>query len=107
MPEPIVQVRDLVKQFPVKSGILQRQIGTVNAVAGVDLDIYKGETIGLVGESGCGKTTLGRMLVRLLEPTSGSTRWPVTQVPATQVPVTPVPATTGLSRSPYWLRTTR
>ena len=72
MPEPIVQVRDLVKQFPVKSGILQRQIGTVNAVAGVDLDIYKGETIGLVGESGCGKTTLGRMLVRLLEPTSGS-----------------------------------
>ncbi len=72
MPEPLVQVRDIVKQFPVKGGIFQRTVGTVNAVAGVDLDIAKGETIGLVGESGCGKTTLGRMLVRLLEPTSGT-----------------------------------
>jgi oligopeptide/dipeptide ABC transporter ATP-binding protein len=72
MPEPLVQLRDLVKEFPVKGGILQRQVATVNAVAGVDLDIYKGETVGLVGESGCGKTTLGRMLVRLLEPTSGT-----------------------------------
>jgi peptide/nickel transport system ATP-binding protein/oligopeptide transport system ATP-binding protein len=69
---PLVVVRDLVKQFPVKGGALQREIATVNAVAGVDLDIRRGETIGLVGESGCGKTTLGRMLVRLLEPTSGS-----------------------------------
>ena len=72
MPEPLVQLRDLVKEFPVKGGIFQRQVGTVNAVAGVDMDIHKGETIGLVGESGCGKTTLGRMLVRLLEPTSGT-----------------------------------
>ena len=72
MPEPFVQIRDLVKQFPVKGGILQRTVGTVNAVAGVDLDIARGETVGLVGESGCGKTTLSRMLVRLLEPTSGS-----------------------------------
>jgi peptide/nickel transport system ATP-binding protein len=72
MPEPLVQLRSLVKQFPVKGGIFQRTVGTVNAVAGVDLDIAKGETIGLVGESGCGKTTLGRMLVRLLEPTSGT-----------------------------------
>ena len=72
MPEPIVQIKDLVKEFPVHGGILQRRVGTVNAVAGVNLDIHKGETIGLVGESGCGKTTLGRMLVRLLEPTSGS-----------------------------------
>ncbi len=68
----LVQVRDLTKQFPVRGGILQRTVATVNAVAGVDLDIAKGETVGLVGESGCGKTTLGRMLVRLLEPTSGS-----------------------------------
>ena len=72
MPEPVVQIKDLVKEFPVHGGILQRRVGTVNAVAGVNLDIHKGETIGLVGESGCGKTTLGRMLVRLLEPTSGS-----------------------------------
>jgi len=72
MPENLVEIRDLVKQFPVKGGLLQRVIGQVNAVAGVDLDVRKGETLGLVGESGCGKTTLGRMLVRLLEPTSGT-----------------------------------
>lgn len=75
MSESLVEVRNLVKQFPVKSGILQRQTGTVDAVDGVNLDIKKGESIGLVGESGCGKTTLGRMLVRLLEPTSGSIKF--------------------------------
>ena len=72
MTEPLVVIKDLVKQFPVRGGVLQRQIGTVDAVAGVNLTIDKGETVGLVGESGCGKTTLGRSLVRLLEPTSGS-----------------------------------
>ncbi|MEA2011452.1 MAG: oligopeptide/dipeptide ABC transporter ATP-binding protein [Actinomycetota bacterium] len=72
MTESLVEIRDLVKQFPVKSGLLQRETATVDAVDGVNLDIKKGESIGLVGESGCGKTTLGRMLVRLLEPTSGS-----------------------------------
>ena len=72
MAQALVEIRGLVKDFPVKGGLLQRHVGTVNAVAGVDLDILRGETIGLVGESGCGKTTLGRMLVRLLEPTSGS-----------------------------------
>ncbi len=75
MAEPLVEIRDLVKQFPVKGGILQRQIATVNAVAGANLDIQRGETIGLVGESGCGKTTLGRLLVRLIEPTSGTIRF--------------------------------
>jgi len=75
MTEPLVEVRDLVKQFPVRSGILQRQTATVDAVDGVNLDIMKGESVGLVGESGCGKTTLGRMLVRLLEPTSGSIKF--------------------------------
>ena len=75
MAENLVEIRDLVKQFPVKGGLLQREIATVNAVAGVDLDIPKGEAIGLVGESGCGKTTLGRMLVRLLEPTSGTIKF--------------------------------
>ncbi len=72
MAEALVRARGLVKQFPVKGGILQRQVATVDAVAGVDLEIRKGETIGLVGESGCGKSTLGRLLVRLLEPTAGT-----------------------------------
>lgn len=72
MTDNLVEIRDLVKQFPVKGGLFQREIAKVNAVAGVDLDIHRGETLGLVGESGCGKTTLGRMLVRLLEPTSGT-----------------------------------
>jgi len=75
MAENLVELRNLVKQFPIKGGILRREVATVNAVFGVDLDIVRGETLGLVGESGCGKTTLGRMLVRLLEPTSGTIRF--------------------------------
>ena len=72
MAENLLEIRDLTKEFPVKAGVLQRTVDTVKAVAGVDLDIERGETIGLVGESGCGKTTIGRMLVRLLEPTAGT-----------------------------------
>jgi len=72
MSEPLIRVRGLRKDFPVKGGVFQRTVGEVQAVSGVDLDIFRGETLGLVGESGCGKTTFGRMLVRLLEPTAGS-----------------------------------
>ncbi len=71
--EPLIQVRDLVKYFPITRGIVfQRQIGAVKAVDGVSFDIRRGETLGIVGETGCGKSTTARLLVRLLDPTSGS-----------------------------------
>jgi peptide/nickel transport system ATP-binding protein/oligopeptide transport system ATP-binding protein len=73
--EPLVVVRDLVKHFPVRGGILQRTVGMVQAVDGVSFEIQRGETLGLVGESGCGKTTVGRLLLRLIDPTSGSIRF--------------------------------
>jgi oligopeptide/dipeptide ABC transporter ATP-binding protein len=71
--QPLIEVRDLVKHFPLTSGIiLQRQVGAVRAVDGISLDVNEGETLGLVGESGCGKSTTARLITRLLEPTSGS-----------------------------------
>ena len=72
---PLVEVRDLVKHFPIRGGILQRTLGMVQAVDGVSFEIRRGETLGLVGESGCGKTTVGRLLLRLIDPTSGSIRF--------------------------------
>jgi oligopeptide/dipeptide ABC transporter ATP-binding protein len=69
--EPILQVTGLKKHFPIYGGLLRRQIATVFAVDGVDFDVQRGETFALVGESGCGKTTLGRSLLRLTEPTAG------------------------------------
>jgi oligopeptide transport system ATP-binding protein len=67
----ILEVRNLKKYFPVKKGILSRTVGEVKAVDGVSFSLERGETLGLVGESGCGKTTAGRSILRLIEPTSG------------------------------------
>ena len=70
-PEPLLQIRNLKKHFPVKKGVFNRVVGSVKAVDGLSFDVYPNETLGLVGESGCGKTTAGRSLLRLLEPTDG------------------------------------
>jgi len=72
---PLLSVTDLKKHFPIKSGLFGRTKGTVKAVDGVSFDVRQGETLGLVGESGCGKTTTGRLILRLLDPTSGSVRF--------------------------------
>jgi peptide/nickel transport system ATP-binding protein len=69
---PVLEVRDLKKHFPIRKGLLQRAAGTVFAVDGVSCTIAEMETLGLVGESGCGKSTVGRAILRLIEPTSGS-----------------------------------
>src|SRR5262245_46922111 len=71
---PVLEVKDLKKHFPVKKGLLRRTVGHVYAVDGVSFTIGEGETLGLVGESGCGKTTAGRAVLRLIEPTSGSVK---------------------------------
>ena len=70
--EVILRARNLVKHFPITQGLLHRTVGKVHAVDGVTLDVASGETLGVVGESGCGKTTLGRALIRLIKPTRGS-----------------------------------
>jgi ABC-type oligopeptide transport system ATPase subunit len=71
----IVEVDDLKVYFPIRSGIFQTSKGTVKAVDDVTFEVRRGETLGLVGESGCGKSTIGRAMIRLREPTSGSVRF--------------------------------
>ena len=73
--QPLVSVRNLRKEFPIKKGVLARQVGAVKAVNDVSFDVARGETLGVVGESGCGKTTTGRTILRLIEPTSGEIRF--------------------------------
>ncbi len=70
-PAPLLEVRDLKKHFPIHAGVFSRVAGHVYAVDGVSFEIGRGETLGLVGESGCGKSTVGRTLLKLLEPTAG------------------------------------
>jgi oligopeptide transport system ATP-binding protein len=70
--EPVMTVADLVKEFPIRSGVLRRKTGSVRAVDGVDLEVMAGTTLGLVGESGSGKSTLARLVLRLIDPTGGA-----------------------------------
>ncbi|WP_024509208.1 dipeptide ABC transporter ATP-binding protein [Bradyrhizobium sp. ARR65] len=71
---PLLEVSDLIKHYPVRAGVLRRAVGTVHAVDGVSFSLARGETLGLVGESGCGKSTVARSVLRLVEPTSGQIR---------------------------------
>ncbi|WP_406199125.1 dipeptide ABC transporter ATP-binding protein [Streptomyces europaeiscabiei] len=77
---PLLRVEGLVKHFPIKKGLLQRQVGAVKAVDGIDFEVRRGETLGVVGESGCGKSTMGRLITRLLEPSGGKVEFDGTDI---------------------------
>ncbi len=88
MSENLVEIKNLVKRFPIKGGIFSREVAAVKAVSDVSLNIARGETVGLVGESGCGKSTLGRCVLRLIEPTSGEVIFGgqnITKMPAAEL----------------------
>src|SRR5207237_3410855 len=73
--KPLLEVRDLRTYFPIKKGVFSRTVGYVKAVDGVSFDVQAGKSLGLVGESGCGKTTVGRTILRLIPATSGSVKY--------------------------------
>src|SRR2546421_1287429 len=81
--ETLLRVKDLVKHFPLKGGLLSRNAERVHAVDGVSFDVGRGETLGLVGESGCGKSTTGRLMLRLIPATSGSVKFQGQELVAT------------------------
>ena len=82
-PQLVLEVKDLVKNFPIRAGLFKHKVGDVQAVSGVSFSVARGETLGLVGESGCGKSTTGRCIMRLIEPTSGSVHFDGIDVLAT------------------------
>jgi peptide/nickel transport system ATP-binding protein len=84
---PLFEVRDLLKHFPLTGGLLGRSTGVVRAVDGVSFDVARGETLGIVGESGCGKSTTARLLMQLIAPTSGTMRYDGKTVGSAELPI--------------------
>lgn len=85
--EKLLELQNLKKHYPIVGGVLRRQIGSVKALDGIDLDIYRGECLGLVGESGCGKTTTGKAIIRLHDPTDGSIFYYPKEAPSESPPI--------------------